>query len=65
MLRRRAGSLGKAAVEAAGADGGGPPDTIKIILYAVGLVATLAATKLISSAAAQALKEAEEGSELK
>jgi uncharacterized membrane protein YdjX (TVP38/TMEM64 family) len=52
------GSLGRATVDAAAGGTDGMP-TVKLALYAVGAIATLAATKIVSSAAADALKEAD------
>uniref|UniRef100_A0A061QVE1 Snare associated golgi protein n=1 Tax=Tetraselmis sp. GSL018 TaxID=582737 RepID=A0A061QVE1_9CHLO len=53
------GGLGKATMEAASGDGSLPP--IKLAFYAVGAAATLAATRIVSSAAAKALDDAQEG----
>lgn len=50
------GGAGKAAAETAAGAGSSP---LQLVLYAVGAVATLAATAVISKAAAKALEEAE------
>lgn len=50
------GSTGRAAADAAT---GGGVEPVKLVLYGVGAVATLAVTKLASSAASSALEEAE------
>eukprot|EP00873_Tetraselmis_striata_P025691 jgi/Tetstr1/445955/TSEL_033582.t1 len=52
------GSLGRATVDAA-AGGGDGMSSVKLALYAVGAAATLAVTKVVSGAAADALEEAE------
>lgn len=53
------GSLGKATVDAA-TGGAEEAQSIKLVLYAVGAIATLAATKVVSSAASRALEDAKE-----
>jgi len=51
------GSVGKATVDAA--SGGGEVQGVKLLLYVVGAIATIAATKIVSSAAAKALESTE------
>eukprot|EP00878_Enallax_costatus_P011852 GHUV01012374.1.p1 GENE.GHUV01012374.1~~GHUV01012374.1.p1 ORF type:complete len:173 (+),score=65.06 GHUV01012374.1:1003-1521(+) len=52
------GSLGKVAADAAAdSSAAGGFDTIKLVLYGVGAVATIWATKLISNAASAAIEE--------
>ncbi|GIL68062.1 hypothetical protein Vafri_21378 [Volvox africanus] len=57
------GGAGKAAVTAAAGGGGGGADTTQLVLYGVGAVATILATRLISSAASKALEEDQPGRE--
>ncbi|EFJ45137.1 hypothetical protein VOLCADRAFT_94530 [Volvox carteri f. nagariensis] len=54
------GGAGRAAVSAA-AGGGGAVDTTQLVLYGVGAVATILATRAISIAATKALQEEQEG----
>ncbi|MEW5305301.1 MAG: hypothetical protein WDW38_005658 [Sanguina aurantia] len=54
------GGVGKAAADAAS---GGAFDTSRTVLYVVGAIATLLATKLISNAASKALQEAQDAAD--
>ncbi|KAG2425117.1 hypothetical protein HYH02_015061 [Chlamydomonas schloesseri] len=54
------GGAGRAAVDAA-ASGGASMSTSQLVLYGVGAVATVLATRAISSAASKALEEQEQG----
>ena len=53
------GSLGKVTVDAASTGGEGI-SSVKVALYAVGVVATLAVTKVVSTTASKALEEEKE-----
>ena len=54
------GSLGKVTVDAASTGGEGV-GSVKVVLYAVGVIATLGVTKVVSTAASNALEEAKGG----